>query len=147
MVEWLTHTLEPGSYIGMDPKYYGKVEWDALKVALERSNLTLTHVGYTNLIDESWEDRPDCPKDLVKELGIEFSGKSVLTKIEEIHKEMDRERVEVLIVTELDEIACKSIVFHRRQTCHSNLLLHSVKSSNILLNDLHLTHVSNRSSI
>lgn len=109
MGEWLIHNLTPGSHIGLDPKYYGKVEWDALKALLENANLTLTHVNYNNLIDEIWDDRPDCPEDPVRELGIEFSGKSVRTKIQEIYGEMERERVEVLIVTELDEIACKLV--------------------------------------
>ncbi|KAG4077000.1 hypothetical protein HA402_015987 [Bradysia odoriphaga] len=105
MEEWLIHNMDSGSYVGLDPKYYGKVEWDALKMVLENSNLTLTHLNYTNLIDEVWSDRPDCPNDPVSELSIEFSGKSVQTKIQEIYEEMDRERVEVLVITELDEIA------------------------------------------
>lgn len=107
MPEWLIHNLSPGSIIGLDPKYYGKLEWDALQTTLLGSNMTLTHVNHINLVDKVWTDRPDCRKDAVRELGIEFAGKSTNTKVQEVYNEMDRERVEVLIITELDEIACK----------------------------------------
>lgn len=107
MEEWLTDNLTPGSNVGLDPKYYGKLEWDSLQTALGKSNITLTHVNHINLVNDVWTVRPDCPKDPVRELGIEFSGKSTYSKTLEIYNEMDRERVELLIITELDEIACK----------------------------------------
>lgn len=106
MEEWLTENLTPGSFIGLDPKYYGKLEWDALETALGNRNITLTHVNHINLVDDVWTDRPDCPQDPVRELGIEFSGKFTNTKVQEIYNDMDGEQAEVLIITELDEIAC-----------------------------------------
>lgn len=108
MEEWLIHNLSPGSIIGLDPKYYGKLEWDALERALENRNITLSP-DHINLIDHElvWADRPECPKDPVRELDIEFSGKSMDTKIQEVYLDMDREQAEVLIITELDEIACE----------------------------------------
>ncbi len=109
MEEWLLQNLSSGSLIGLDPKYYGKLEWDALQAVLGNRNITLTHVNHTNLVDVDvvWPDRPNCPTDSVRELSIEFAGKPVDAKIQEIYDEMDRERVEFLIVTELDEVACK----------------------------------------
>lgn len=108
MEEWLIQNLSQESIIGLDPKYYGKLERDALQTVIGSSNLTLSHVNHINLIDEVWIDRPDCPKDPVKELGIEFSGKLMDSKVQEIYYEMDNEGAEVLIITELDEIACKN---------------------------------------
>lgn len=111
MEEWLTNNLNPGSIVGLDPKYYGKLEWDALQSVLGNNDITLSHVNHINLVNEVWsDDRPDCPKDPVIELGIEFSGKLTYTKVQEIYNEMDRDRAEVLIVTELDEIACKILL-------------------------------------
>lgn len=116
LAEWLIENLNPGHIVGLDPKYYGKLEWDALDTALKTSNITLSNVNYINLIDRVWMDdesnvRPECPKDQVRELDSEFSGKIVQTKLQEVYSEMDRQRVEVLIVTELDEIACKISLF------------------------------------
>lgn len=123
MDEWLIHNLSPGSVVGLDPKYYGKVEWDALEASLGNRNITLSHVNHINLIDDVWLDRPDCPKDPVRELQIEFSGVSTYTKVQDIYDEMDREKAEVLIISELDEVACKafSINFYSRISYALNL--------------------------
>lgn len=116
MEEWLIQNLSPGSMIGLDPKYYGKLEWDALQTVVGNGNLTLSHVNHINLVNEVWTDRPDCPKDPVLELGIEFSGKLMYTKVQEIYYEMESEGAEVLIVTELDEIACKTFALYYHVT-------------------------------
>lgn len=108
MEDWLTQNFNAESFIGLDPKYYGKVEWDALQTTLAASNITLSDVNHMNLVDHVWNDRPECPKDPVRELSIEFAGKSTYSKVLEVYDEMDREGAEVLIVTELDEIACKN---------------------------------------
>lgn len=112
MDEWLLQNLSPGSIVGLDPKYYGKLEWDALEATLAGNNVTLSHVNYNNLVDMVWsDDRPECPTDPVRQLSVQFSGKLVRTKLQDIYSEMSSEGVEILIVSELDEIACKPMPF------------------------------------
>lgn len=62
-----------------------------------------------NLVDKVWEDeksRPACGTDAVFDLGLEFAGKKTDEKVENVRKEMKENGATVLIVTELDEVAC-----------------------------------------
>lgn len=51
---------------------------------------------------------PNRPKNPVNELPLEFSGKRTADKLADIRKEMLDAGAEYLVVSELDEIACKS---------------------------------------
>ncbi len=61
-----------------------------------------------NLVDEVWKEyqRPACGTDAVFDLGLEFSGKKTDEKVENVRKEMGESEATVLVVTELDEVAC-----------------------------------------
>lgn len=60
----------------------------------------------TNLIDLIWTERPPRPLNQVVQHPMQFAGKSISDKLEDVRKEMSNEGVEVLIVAELDEVAC-----------------------------------------
>lgn len=107
---WLVQKFNSSAYIGLDPRYYGKLEWDELQSFLDSQGHTLTpmiNINDTNIVDLVWKDeRPDCPKDAVRELNIDFSGRSSPSKVRDVRQVMENENVDVLVVTELDEVAC-----------------------------------------
>lgn len=72
--------------------------------ALESSNHTLVAVNQ-NLVDLIWTERPSCGRNEIKHLDIEFSGKTTSQKLAEIREQM-RVDVGIIVVSELDEVAC-----------------------------------------
>jgi hypothetical protein len=75
--------------------------------ALSTKNITLVDVA-GNLVDEVWEtERPACGSKPIFHLEDQYSGRSTSDKIEAVRNEMRANGAELLIVTELDEVACK----------------------------------------
>lgn len=88
---------------------YSKSQWDSMEKELRFGGKTLVPVS-TNLVDEIWKsDRPDRPLEKAVQLPIEFAGKSTSDKLQDVRKELTENGAEFLIVTELDEVACKWI--------------------------------------
>lgn len=108
--EWLLENLASGSRIGIDPTLYSKVEWDEMQTALNfgpTQNITLSSVEL-NLVDVVWGvARPPRPINPVTELGLQYTGKQVGDKLFQIRQDLVDTGAEVLVITELDEIACK----------------------------------------
>ncbi|CAG7821665.1 unnamed protein product [Allacma fusca] len=101
---WLVKNLNRGDVVGVDPSLYSKTEWDNVFNELRVSGLILFPLE-GNLIDKVWADQPECSKKPVTELDIEFAGKSVEDKLAEIRSEMNTNGVDILVVSELDEVA------------------------------------------
>jgi len=85
---------------------YSKDEWDSMEKELRLGGKTLVSVA-TNLIDSIWVDRPPRSLQPVVHLSMEYAGKSTSKKLEEIRKELVDSGAEILIITQLDEVACK----------------------------------------
>lgn len=74
------------------------------------------------MVDEIWKDQPERPKEEVFVLDEKYTGESSTKKIERIRKELEKEDVFKsdskgmgkkcwgMIVSQLDEIACESIL-------------------------------------
>lgn len=60
-----------------------------------------------NLVDKIWTDRPARTSNPVIALETSITGKTIGLKLEEIRAEMRDKDCIVLVVTALDEIACK----------------------------------------
>lgn len=98
--------MPEGARIGVDPTLYSKRQWDSTSGELKSNGKELVAIEQ-NLVDEVWEDqRPACGTDAVFDLGLEFSGKKTDEKVENVRKEMEENEATVLLVTELDEVAC-----------------------------------------
>ncbi|OXA57386.1 xaa-Pro aminopeptidase 1 [Folsomia candida] len=102
--EWLAKTLKKGSLVGVDPALYSKDEWDAMETELSFSGTTLIPVAQ-NLVDLIWKERPPRPLNEVVHHPIEFSGKLTIDKLDDIRKEMTDSGSDLLVITELDEVA------------------------------------------
>ena len=110
--EWLRANLPHNTgRVGVAGSTYPKSSFDSMRLSLSDAGITLV-MTEGNLVDNVWEGfpedpRPPCPKNLVIDLPIEFSGKVATEKLADVWKLMADERVDLLLVSELDEVACK----------------------------------------
>jgi Xaa-Pro aminopeptidase len=112
--------LRSGDVVGIDPTLYSSSEWEKLSGALSLSNIHL-HGIPKNLIDIVWgTERPSRPVNPVRQLALEFTGKTVNEKLREIREDIQLQDVETLVLTELDEIAC--MIFHFIRNLMFNIL-------------------------
>ena len=58
-----------------------------------------------DLVDEIWKDRPPVSKEPVWELSVEYTGVSREDKLADIHRQMEQNGTDALLLTTLDEIA------------------------------------------
>lgn len=85
---------------------YSKDEWDDMEKELSSGGKKLIAV-VQNLVDEVWKDRPERPLNPVMVHNLEFAGKTVSEKLTDVRAEMTDAGCETLVLTALDEIACK----------------------------------------
>lgn len=127
LAEWLIKHMKPGSRIGVDANLITYSEWRRINKEIKYRGVNLVPLD-TNLIDRMWTDRPAIPSNPVKPLSIKFTGngnysfsikkfnslkqffylgKTCGEKVEEVRQKMTEKSATILLVTALDEIACK----------------------------------------
>lgn len=107
MVQWLAKNCKAGDRIGVDANLYSTRQWNTLVSAFENEGCVMTAVK-ENLIDLVWaEDQPTYPNNELLALDIKYAGKSVADKLADIRGKMKEQSAKVMVVTALDEIACK----------------------------------------
>ena len=103
--QWLTKHLDADANVGVDPFLMSVTEWKQLERCLESYNIKLKAVT-DNLVDKVWGlNQPERPKLPIKPLEIKFSGKSWQDKSKEIRGVMNDKRVDVLVLSALDDSA------------------------------------------
>jgi Xaa-Pro aminopeptidase len=120
---WLKKNLPAGAYVGVDPMLYIEDEWEQMAKELTGKHLTPLK---QNLVDLIWKDRPSRPKKQLMELGLEFAGKSTSEKIRDIRKVMCESDSEIMVINELDEIACKLFNLEKSLHTYMNIIFPSV---------------------
>lgn len=110
----------------MDPRLFSKEQWSPLSKSLSSSGQFLVPVE-KNLVDAIWDDRPPPPSHIIHPLGIEYagnlysitlsffihstgihhSGKTWQDKVKDVIKELDDKNSSLLLLTALDDIACR----------------------------------------
>ncbi|KAK3829269.1 MAG: Creatinase/aminopeptidase [Benniella sp.] len=102
--EYLVKNLPAGSRIGIDPLAF--TASDANKLEKELSKVGSSLVSVPNLIDLIWSDRPSRPARPLMTLSTTTTGKSHLTKIQELRRALAAKKdVAGCVVSGLDEIA------------------------------------------
>ena len=104
--------------VGIDPFVHAasfeKDLMDAFKTAVEKSDLSDDVVvgeidtldDHGNLVDKVWGDaRPEVPTNPFRVHPLEYAGKSVVDKVEEIRDQMEDERATLSVFSALDDIA------------------------------------------
>ncbi|KAJ1921088.1 hypothetical protein H4219_000946 [Mycoemilia scoparia] len=99
-----SHYLNGKARVGIDPKLIPTSSATELKNALVSRGGDLVSIP-SNLIDEIWSDRPSRPTNKVFIHDIEYAGLDFNTKIEQVRKDLEKEKAEGLVVSKLDEIA------------------------------------------
>lgn len=87
------------------------IEGDARKLAeriKKKGGKDLTSIS-ENLVDQVWgKNRPSRPNEKVSVLDLEYAGKSVKDKLEQLRKELDKKKSAgfIICVTSLPQYAC-----------------------------------------
>ena len=107
--KWLASELKAGARVGVDPALISYSAAKKLKETLAKNGgLELISVS-ENLIDAIWKNpqQPPFEPKQIDHLPTEFSGKSSKGKIEDLRKVLSEQKFSSIILTALDEIACK----------------------------------------
>ncbi|KAK1962520.1 metallopeptidase family M24 [Colletotrichum sublineola] len=104
--EWSAEQSAGGKVVGVDPELITGSIAKKLTEKIKRSGGSDLVPLDENLVDLVWaEARPARPKNPVKVLPEEFSGKDVKTKLKELRQELDKKNSQAFVVSMLDEIA------------------------------------------
>lgn len=106
LAQWLQRNCQKGDRIGVDPNLMSTRTWGTLANAIETQGCIMTAVK-ENLVDLVWDDQPSQPNNPVITLDVKYAGKLVDQKLIEIRAKMQEHQAKVLVVTALDELACK----------------------------------------
>lgn len=106
MTQWLQKNCKAGDRVGVDANLMSTRAWNQLAAAFENTGCVMTAVK-ENLVDLVWDDQPAQPNNPVITLDLKFAGKLVSEKLEAVREKMEEQDAKVVVVTALDEIACK----------------------------------------
>lgn len=101
--EFLEEHLKEGQCLGFDGRTVSAAEMEKLTEKLSQKKAGIS--CEEDLVGQIWEDRPALSCEPVKELGVEWAGRSRREKCEEIQKAMEKKNADVFILTSLDDIA------------------------------------------
>ena len=104
--KWLTTELVSGQRVGVDPALISFEASKKLNEHLSKSGLELVPIN-ENLIDAIWKDQPHFDPKQIDHLPVKFSGKSSSEKISDLRVHLKAQNYSSIILTALDEIACK----------------------------------------
>lgn len=100
---FLTDELKPGEAVGIDGKMFSVTQVEQMKTALEKHYVQLALCPAP--MDRIWQDRPSMPEAPTFIYGIRYAGVSCTDKITTIRQEMQKQGVESIMLSALDEIA------------------------------------------
>ena len=92
-----------GGRVGIDPNVHSVSEARALRDLLKAAGCELVSVE-ENLVDAIWSERPAAPKTPLRVHPIEYAGKTVGEKLEDVRTKMRENGVDRLVVSALDDV-------------------------------------------
>ena len=101
--------MNDGDVIGLEAQKNSVGSYEKWKEELEKDKekkLILKPVE-TELFEQCWPDRPAYPSNPVICHELQYCGKSLIDKVNDLRKEMEKKKTDALVVSALDEIACK----------------------------------------
>ncbi|KAH8248915.1 hypothetical protein KR032_004268, partial [Drosophila birchii] len=102
---WLAQNLTAGNSVGVDPRLMSFRAWQSIETELISAGIQLVPVE-DNLVDKVWgEDQPAQNANPIDTLKIQFAGKTIAKKWEDVRHQMKEKSVDALVVSALDEIA------------------------------------------
>lgn len=99
--EFLIAETKENGVIGFD----GRVVNSALGKRIENNSKNISVVYNVDLVNEIWTDRPAFPSDPAFYLKDEFSGRSLMDKLQDCRQKMAENQADVHLLSGLDQIA------------------------------------------
>ena len=103
IVTWLGTVLKHGDQVAVNPIMFSVNALKSLKEDLAVYGLTL-NTNY-DFIAQLWKNRPALPTQSIFELSTQYSGRTTSDKLESVRAEMVQKKVDVLLLSALDDIA------------------------------------------
>lgn len=103
IVDWLGSVLKHGDQVAVNPAMFSINGLKRLKEELSAYGLVL-NTNY-DFIAQIWKNRPALPTQPVFELSTNYSGRSSSDKLSAVRQHMKEKKVDVLLLTLLDDIA------------------------------------------
>lgn len=104
--EWAADQSEGGKIVGVDPSVITAPDARKLAENIKMKGGSELRPVKENLIDLVWgEAQPPRPREKVRVLGLEYSGKKFEEKLEDLRKELAKRKSLGFVVSMLDEIA------------------------------------------
>ena len=101
---WLNATVPRHSYVGIDPTLVSAASFRQHAAILALNNISLVAVRQ-NLVDLVWKTRPAPPATPIMQLGIEYTGEEMSSKLRRLRAAMSQQRAGALVLSALDSIA------------------------------------------
>ena len=102
LTEYLADTLPENGILGFDGRVVATGEGEEYEAIVNAKNGSIVYEY--DLIDQVWTDRPALSEKPVFELGVEYTGETVASKLSRIREEMKKAGATVHILTTLDDI-------------------------------------------
>lgn len=106
--QWLVEILPANSRIGIDPFLIESAAFNRISTFLATKGHKFVSIQ-PNLVDLVWKNRPILKTKTLDVLEYRFSGKRAGEKVSDIRQAISKLDAECLIVTALDDIACKDL--------------------------------------
>ena len=101
--QWLGKNKPNGNCtIGINPKMYTYVDFQALKTELQKCEIAVHSV---DLIRPLWNNRPEIPTTQLYEYAEKYAGESATSKMQRVRDVMSEEKADSYVISALDEIA------------------------------------------
>lgn len=100
--EYLESALPENGVLGFDGRVVATGEGEGYEAIVNAKNGSIVYEY--DLIDKVWTDRPALSEKPVFELGVEYTGETVASKLSRIREEMKKAGATVHILTTLDDI-------------------------------------------
>lgn len=103
IIEFLKNNLEKDETLGFDGKVVSYNEMVNYKKVCDENEAKI-EVKY-DFVGEIWKTRPSLSKEKIFLLDIKYSGEDVKNKLKRVRKVMEEEKVDVHVISSLDDIA------------------------------------------
>lgn len=101
--------LPEDAAIGIDPWCVSIDTAHRWERALEKKQQKLVSTS-NNLVDQIWKDRPEAMVNPVNVQPLEFAGRTVSEKLQDLRRKLMQEKAHSIIVSALDEVIFLSIL-------------------------------------
>lgn len=100
--EFMEEHLQAGEVLGFDGNCVSAAQGEKLEKVCEKKGASLFYEK--DLADLAWADRPAMPANPVWEISEEYTGESCGAKLEEVRCVLEKEKIDYLFLSSLDDI-------------------------------------------